>query len=121
MFKGDGIEGLDGSRYIKRVGGEPGEHVELSDGQLFINGELTVLSNELGGIVYKNPQFPSWYKPRLPPMQTDLTVPNSSYYVLGDCATNSFDSRFFGSIPRQNITGRICFCFWPPGRIGFVK
>jgi signal peptidase I len=48
-------------------------------------------------------------------------VPAGRYFVLGDNSTNSLDSRFWGTLPRENIKGRIFFCFWPPARMGAVK
>jgi signal peptidase I len=122
VFKTHGIEKLpDNTRYVKRVVGTPGEHVLLAGGQLFINNQLTVISNDFGGITYLMPIYPKMYVPVQPDLQTNLTVPDACYFVVGDSATNSFDSRSFGSVPRQNITGRICFCYWPPQRIGLVK
>lgn len=55
------------------------------------------------------------------PSQTNGIVADDSYFVLGDEATNSYDSRFFGSVLRMIITGRIWFCYWPAQRIGLLK
>ena len=114
VFKTDDLIMLHPNQlYIKRVVGEPNEHVRLSGDRLFISDKLTVLSNDFGKITYGMPQ--------ISPTQTNVIVPDSSYFVLGDEATNSYDSRFFGSVPRANITGRIWFCFWPPQRMGLVR
>ena len=122
VFKADGIDLLDpSSRYIKRVSGQPAERVRLSDDQLYINEKLTVLSNDFGGIDYGMPLFPPGVTPRMLPTQTNVTVPDASYFLLGDNSKNSLDSRFFGSVPRRNITGQIWFCYWPPQRVGLVK
>ena len=37
---------------------------------------------------------------------------------LGDNRTMSCDSRRWGVVPRDNITGRADIRYWPPGRIG---
>ncbi len=117
VFRTDGIPSVpSGTFYVKRVAGEPGEHVRLSDGKLFVNGKQVVLSNALGEIVYDWPPGPAGSSPT-----TDFTVPEDGYFVLGDNSTDSLDSRFFGSVPRQNVIGRIWFCYWPLLRIGGVK
>jgi signal peptidase I len=116
VFRTDGIAGLQsGIYYVKRVAAEPGEHVHLLDGKLFINDKQLTLSNKAGEIVYN---YPSGFGS--PPVN-DITVPAGQYFLLGDNSTNSMDSRFFGSVPRENIVGRICFCYWPSERIGGVK
>ena len=116
-FKSEAIPLLPPAQvYMKRVAGEPGEEVRIAGGMLYINGTNVVLSNATGAITYDAP--PQTFTT---PMQTHLTVPQNCYFLLGDNATNSLDSRFFGSVPRQNILGRIVFCYWPPGRIGKVK
>ncbi|HTR41172.1 MAG TPA: signal peptidase I [Pseudomonadales bacterium] len=116
VFKTDGIASIPppSTHYLKRVAGEPGDHLVILDGNLFINDKQVLLSNVAGKISYDNP-------PGIWAMQTNVIVPRGCYYVLGDNSTNSADSRFFGSIPRGNIIGRIVFCYWPPERTGGVK
>jgi len=75
-----------------------------------------VLSNAVGEIVYNLPHGMGTGAAK-----TDLTVPDGCYFVLGDNSTNSFDSRFWGCVPRANVKGRIAFCYWPPNRVGGVK
>jgi signal peptidase I len=117
VFKTDGIASLPAAEiYLKRVAGEPGEHVQITAGKLFVNEKQVSLSNAVGQIGYDPPPMPGNFAP-----QTDLTVPTGCYFVLGDNSTNSFDSRFWGSVPRANIIGRVSFCYWPPGRLGRVK
>jgi signal peptidase I len=117
VFKSDGI-GLvpPGTFYVKRVAGEPGDHLRISEGKLFINDKQVSLSNAVGEIVYDQPPGAERFS-----LKTDLTVPDDCYFVLGDNSTNSLDSRFWGSVPRGNIIGRVSFCYWPPQRAGGVK
>jgi signal peptidase I len=42
----------------------------------------------------------------------DLVVPPERYFALGDNRDLSFDSRFWGFIPRENIIGRPMFIYW---------
>jgi signal peptidase I len=63
----------------------------------------------------------------------DVVVPPDSYFGMGDNRDVSYDSRFFGFIPAQNVIGRPLFIYWsfitPPDqyqmrsagdRIGFL-
>jgi signal peptidase I len=117
VFKTDGIASLPAAAFhIKRVAGEPGDHVRISEGKLFVNDRQVSLSNAAGEITYNLPPLAGGFS-----AQTDVKVAPGSYFVLGDNSTNSFDSRFWGSVPRGNIIGQVSFCYWPPDRIGRVK
>ena len=40
-----------------------------------------------------------------------------SYLVLGDNRNDSYDSHYWGFVPRQNIIGKAMFRFWPLNRL----
>ncbi|HEV2330832.1 MAG TPA: signal peptidase I [Verrucomicrobiae bacterium] len=117
VFNSDHIEFLAPQTfYTKRVVGVPGDHLTISNGDLFIDDKLVILSNNEGRIVYDAPPISGSFS-----LQTNVTVADDCYFLLGDNSTNSFDSRFIGAIPRKEIVGRIIFCYWPPSRIGIVR
>lgn len=91
--------------FIKRVIGLPGEKVEVRDGTVFINDQP--LQEEY---IAAKPDY-QWGPEVVPP---------DSYLVLGDNRNNSFDSHFWGYVPRENIIGRAVFRFWPPDRVGNI-
>lgn len=116
VFNTDGLNETlvpPGNFWLKRVAGEPGDHVRISRGQLFINDQPVGLTNRAGGITFAAAGTFG--------VSAEMTVPKGSYFVLGDNSTNSLDSRFWGSLPRGNIIGRVAVCYWPPPRVAAVK
>jgi signal peptidase I len=81
-----------GPDLIKRVIGMPGDTVELHDGAVWING------NKLDEPYIKSPMDP--YEHFGP-----TTVPPANYFVMGDNRGDSYDSRFWGTVPRANLIG----------------
>jgi signal peptidase I len=117
VFRTEGIASVpDGTFFVKRIAGQPGEHVQIGDGDLLVNEKRVVLSNAMGKINYVAPAYTGSSLPF-----TNLTVPGDCYFVLGDVSTNSYDSRYWGTVPRKNIMGRVFVCYWPPGRMGTTK
>jgi signal peptidase I len=106
----------DGKRLLKRVVGIPGDRIELRDNQLVVNGvvagygdtaTLDGQSRVLRETVGNREHFVelsqvSGSVATFGPVE----VPTSSYLVMGDNRDNSFDSRFFGFVPRSQILGR---------------
>jgi signal peptidase I len=117
VFKTDGIAAFSPPTIlVERIAGEPGEHVNISDGKLYVNDAHAALNNEKGEITYFFPRFSEKY-----PGKSEVTVPDGHYFMLGDNSMNSYDSRFWGCVPRKNIIGRISFCYWPVQRMRNVK
>lgn len=78
--------------YVKRVIGVPGDSIEVHDGAVWVNGR------RLDEPYLDEPMDP--HERRGP-----FNVPAKSYFVMGDNRANSWDSRFWGAVPRQNIIG----------------
>ena len=94
--------------YIKRVIALPGEHIQIKDGKVYINGE-ELKEDYLQEETYaEGGQF------------IDLIVPEGTVFVMGDNRDDSGDSRMFGCIPYEKIEGKVVFRFWPLNAFGMI-
>jgi len=91
--------------FIKRVIGLPGETIQVRGGVVTVDGQ-PLLENYLAD----EPNYD--FGP--------VTVPEGHYLVLGDNRNNSYDSHYWGFLPRENIIGRAAVRFWPLGRITLI-
>jgi len=102
--------------YIKRVIAIPGEHIQIKDGKVYINGEELkeeylpegTITDSVARDGYAGGQF------------LDLVVPAGTVFVMGDNRGNSGDSRKFGCVPYEKIEGKVVFRFWPLNGFGTV-
>ena len=92
--------------WLMRVVGLPGESVSFTTGAITINGQPLVLPSHLTNVSYVPLDHPALigHGSRIP---SPFVVPSACYFVLGDCSTNSNDSRMWGALPRTNILGRV--------------
>ena len=84
--------------YIKRVIGVGGDEISIKNGDVFVNGK------EIDE---------SYADKENSPTNLTMTVPDGSYFVLGDNRDNSNDSRYFGTILHSQVSGKIAFQFLP--------
>lgn len=85
---------------IKRVIGLPGDKIDIHNGSVWINGAKLPENYTTGPT-----EVPPHYE-MLPSFQgVPLTVPENQYFVMGDNRGNSYDSRYWGCVPRSAILG----------------
>lgn len=115
----------DGTRLVKRVIGLPGDTVELRNNVLLLNREpvqYEAVSEVLAArLAAEDPESRSFAQEQLPgrshliaalpqvPARRDFgpyTVPENQFFMMGDNRDNSFDSRYYGPVARQQILGR---------------
>lgn len=96
--------------YIKRVIALPGEHVQITDGKVYINGEELQEEYLQEGVITeaKNPYL------------TDFIVPEDCVFAMGDNRLQSSDCRLFGCIPIDKVESKVWIRFWPLNLFGKV-
>lgn len=90
--------------YIKRVVGIPGDKIRVRKNQgVFINGERLYEPYHHSSVEF------------LPEYDTrEIEIPEGFYYVLGDNRNFSFDSHYWGLLPKSRIIGRAAFIIYRP-------
>lgn len=90
----------NGRKIIKRVVASPEDSIKISGGNVIVNG--SVLKEDyvkdkdyVGGIA-----------------DSELTLREDEYFVLGDNRNNSRDSRVIGPIKSKDIIGKCIFNIW---------
>jgi signal peptidase I len=136
---------------VKRIMGTPGDRIHLRNGVVYRNGEkldepYVIHSSQADAYNPYRDNFPavapSEFNNVAPNWQVtlkdhiqgdDILVPPDSYFAMGDNRDVSYDSRYWGFIPKENVIGRPMFIYWsfetPPNqylerevsqRIGFL-
>lgn len=96
---------LDPSRrFIKRVIGLPGDLIEISNGNLYINDQLV-----FEPYIAAPPRYDGRWR-----------VAEGEVFVLGDNRNNSSDSQNWGSLAESEIIGKANLIYWPLDEIGVI-
>jgi signal peptidase I len=97
--------------FPKRVIGVAGDTVARGPkNTILVNGVAIVLPRPCGKGVSFAPRVTEGL-----PFET-IKVPDDSIFVIGDNLDNSYDSRFFGPIPLDEVRGRPLFVYWSSNR-----
>lgn len=94
--------------FVKRIYGLPGETVQITGNDIFINGE------KIDDGYAKNPMDDSGIA------EEPLTLADDEYFVLGDNRQVSLDSRDpdVGPVNREHIKGHVVLRIWPLSAFG---
>ena len=130
IFSTTGIQGLQqGTHYIKRMTGTPGETLTIRDGHLVVDGKVPMEPLRIRQIQnrekWHEKEYP--YAGYRPSERADYVIPGRTlaregdevklgpdeYYACGDNSPSSYDSRYWGPVPAANLRGIAGGVFWP--------
>lgn len=103
----------NGRLLIKRVIGLPGDTVEISNGNVYLN-------NKLLEEPYLNEQNSTFGNSAIEE-NTLYEIPGNAYLLMGDNRTESSDSRSFGFVDQEYIVGRALLVYYPLDSIRLIK
>lgn len=107
-------------QYIKRIIGLPGDTIRYQDDALYINGEA-VEEEYLQSSIEKTATGGNFTEDfSLASKTGEETVPEGSYFVMGDNRQNSKDSRVFGFVDADTVSGTATLRIWPIKEIGSI-
>lgn len=94
---------------VKRVIATEGQTVDLVDGRVLVDGVALDEPYTEG-----RPSYPlDTQLPSVGPISYPYEVPEGHVWMMGDNRTNSRDSRYFGAVPVNSISGHAMFVIWP--------
>lgn len=85
--------------YVKRIIGEPGDTVQVEDGEIYVNGEA--LEEDYIAEITEGDFGP-------------YTVPEGCYFMMGDNRNHSVDSRFWENkfVEKEEILGKVVLRYY---------
>jgi signal peptidase I len=111
--------------YVKRVVGVPGDRIRIENKEVYRNGvkiQEPYKYHKTEYIDSYRDNFPGEPNTRISEAAQDMlekhavngeiVVPPNYYFAMGDNRDSSFDSRYWGFVPRENIIGKPLIIYW---------
>jgi signal peptidase I len=126
VFRTDKIPGIQGDKetgqpfYIKRLAGLPNDTLRIDPPLLYVKGENEPQEHIAQGYGFQRVMSAKGGyrgyghgRESLARSSQTFVVPPGAYFALGDNSYNSFDSRYWGPVPEENLVGRGLLVYWP--------
>ncbi len=127
--------------YIKRVVGLPGDKVSYYNKTVYINGKVATQVSlgsyqgvgqgvNMTGAEHFIENLAGFehsilVKHGLPSVEGTFVIPEGQYFMMGDNRDNSNDSRYWGTVPEENLVGKAFFIWmswdWEYKGVGFDR
>ncbi len=116
--------------FMKRVIGLPGDEISMTDFVIRIKPAGASYSFTEFELTSESSAIYETIPPKISPLWTDslpfsgnmapVVLAEDEYFVLSDDRGNTNDSRTWGPVEEDSITGRVVFRFWPFNRFGRI-
>jgi signal peptidase I len=101
----------------KRIVAEGGDVIDVNDGVIRVNGMIRVYCRRMPD----GTENGTTSRRNLLAQHGPYVVPEGEFFVMGDNIDNSFDSRYFGPVPRVAIIGKVVKVVWPLSRARVLR
>ncbi|MTD40157.1 signal peptidase I [Erwinia sp. CPCC 100877] len=110
----------NGKRILKRVIGLPGDTIRMENDQLYINDKKydEPYLDEFKAELTDGKPLTADFSLKTIQVGSTTKVPEGKYFVLGDNRRVADDSRYFGFVDQESITGVVYFRYYPLNKIG---
>ncbi len=95
------IPSLPNTIYAKRVAAVGGDTIQVAGRAVTVNGSVS-----------RDPPVAAATTNNRIGVFGPVNVPTGAVFVLGDDLADSYDSRYFGSVPVQSVLGKLLFVYW---------
>jgi signal peptidase I len=123
VFRTDNISGIPSDPetgapfFIKRLGGLPEDTLRIEPPLLYVNGKIAS-GYGFQRVMAARDGYRGYAPGRdyLSDSTKTYAVPPHHFFAMGDNSYNSYDSRWWGPVPEENLVGRGLLVYWPFNR-----
>jgi len=94
--------------FVKRVIGLPGDTIAVRDKKVYVNGKVFTTGHEK----YTDPYIVTEGQGRMRDNMPEVVIQKGYVFAMGDNRDQSYDSRFWGQLPVENIKGKALIIYF---------